>query len=919
MTHTPSKPSNGARKLIEVAIPLQAINRACQDEKNIHTGLPANLHTWWARRPAAACRAVLFCSLVDDPGEETQAAKARRRELFRLIERLVRPEAVDDPETLAKARKEILAATRGNPPAVYDPFCGGGAIPIEAARLGLFAYASDLNPVALLLTKIMVEILPAFARRPPVHPGSKLEAGERWMGIQGVSEDVEYYSNWVLDQARGKLESFYPNGPRGEPTIAWIWARTVRCPNPACRGLIPLLNTMALSTHAANPARLQIQPASPSGEARFDVVDNLDGDLAGTVNRKGALCPLCKTSVRFDYIRDQGANGLMGFQLVASVRDAATGRTYHPATVSDESTAGAIKPDWTPDSNLPEKALGFRVQRYGLVHHSDLFTPRQLSAITVFSDLVAAAHARVLADAKGDRTYATAITILLAFAVDRLAQTNNTLVRWLVRKTGTSKGTPAFDRQIVSMIWHFSEGNVFGESVGSWKAAVANVRSGLQALPGNVVPGKVFQADARSPPALNGPLLVCTDPPYFANVGFSDLSDFYYIWLRRTLKGILPAEFSTLLVPKSEELVANPHRFGDDWAAAEAFFLDGMTRAFHGLRDLASEDYPITVFYAFKESGSDEDEADDGEGAEPAGSSAWEKMLGGLINAGLAIVATWPVQTEQKRRMRAIESNALASSIVLACRTRPGDAPVASRRDFVVALKRELPGALSRLQQANIAPVDLAQAAIGPGIACFSRYSRILEPDGSPMSVRTALQLINQELETFLKQTEGETDAETQFCVSWFEQYGLKPGPFGEADILARAKSATLERLVRASALSSRAGTVMLLPRENLEVGWQPSSGGHPCLWECAQHVLRNFEANGEESAAELCAALGPGISEQAKNLTYRLFSICEKRGWAEDARPFNELVAAWPEIAKKAANRRGAGAQRTLPVTGET
>ena len=934
------------KKLIEVALPLEAISVAAAQEKNIHTGHLANIHTWWSRKPLTAARAVLFASLVDDPGEyltDVDKTHNERQRLFRIIERLVIWENNNDEDVLYEAQLEIARSVARNlgvqppigqaavreflaekAPPVLDPFAGGGSIPLEAQRLGLRAYASDLNPVAVLINKALIEIPPRFAGRPPVHPpvtmeerqktkrekrgakGAQLPLQAEWKGVAGLAEDLRCYGKWVNDRAEERIGHFYPKvqlpkeyGGQEATVIAWLWARTVMCPNPACKAQSPLVNKFWVSTHKGNEAWAKPVVDQVTKTVQFDLEKGLGSPPSGTVNRSGARCLVCDQPISFDHIRSEGRNGRMGYQLMTIVAESQLGRIYVPPQESHVKTAAEASPPWIPETELPAKALGFRVMRYGMTRHCDLFTPRQLVALATFCDLMVEVREQVILDSGGDIDYADAVTTFLALSLSRLAQTNNTLVRWLIRKSGTSKGTPAFDRQIVSMVWEFSEGNIFGESVGSWSAALKNPLTAFNVLPKLSPPGKAQQLDASSEIALQVAPLVSTDPPYFDNIGYADLSDFAYIWLRRALGKIYPDIFKTLLVPKRQELIAAPHLFGGDQLAAENHFLEGLQKAFRLLSEKADPSYPVTVYYAFRQTEETEDEMADGEIA--VSSTGWETMLEALLGAGFAVTGTWPIRTEQANRLRAIGANALASSIVLVCRPRPKDAPLVTRRDFLAELKKELPAAFRELQQGNIAPVDLAQAAIGPGMAVYSRYRQVLEADGSPMRVRAALALINQALDEYLTEQEGEYDSDTRWALAWFEQYGQESGPYGVAETLSKAKNTSPEGLVRAGILESRVGQVRLLRREELRADWDPRADERPTAWEAAQYLVRSLGQGGEQAAAALLAQLG-ALSDNARDLAYRLYTICERKNWAQEALGYNMLVVAWPRLVEMAA-----------------
>jgi putative DNA methylase len=897
------------KKLIEVALPLNAINRESARENYIYRGNPSAIHKWWAQRPLATCRAVLFASLVDDPSSRSEelpteeAREAERQRLFRLIEDLVKWENATNETVLEAARAEILRSTDGDPPRVLDPFCGGGSIPLEAQRLGLEAHASDLNPVAVLITKSLIEIPPKFAGQPPVNPESraKLAHGATWNGAQGLAEDVRYYGNWMRDRALERIGHFYPTaklpGGREATVIAWLWARTLTCPNPACGAEMPLVRRFMLSTKKGKERFAQ--PLVEGRSVQFEVRQGT-GAPEGTVGLRGATCVVCGAAVPLPYVRDEGAAGGMGTRLMAIVAAGERERVYLSPDAGHERIAASVAPATVPDTDLPEQALGFRVQRYGMRKHRDLFTARQLVSLTTLCDLVSEARERAISDG-ADEAYADAVAIYLAFIVDKVAQFNSSLVPWYPKE---DRQQQTFGQQTLSMVWDFAEGNVFGDVGGGLLVAVRTVADSLQAVPALPIGAHVTQLDSAAVGKETNRFL-CTDPPYYDNVGYADLSDFFYIWLRRSLGSLHQDLFSTLLTPKTQELIADSHRFEGGRAAAREFFERGMARFFDRAVEVTDPRYPTTLFYAFKQS-----ENHDG----ATTSTGWHTMLSGLIDSGFEVTGTWPVRSERSGRVREIGSNALASSIVLACRPRPADAPVTTRRDFVSALRAELPTALRTLEHANIAPVDLAQAAIGPGMAIFSRYSKVVEADGAPMTVRTALGLINHALDEILAEQEGDFDPYTRFAVSWFKEYGFGEGEYGRAETLATARAVAVDGVVRSGILHARGSKVRLLKRDELDPSWDPSSDSRPTVWEAAHHLVHRLDVGGESSAAELLRRLG-GYGETARELVHVLYSVCDRKGWAQEALHYNTLGTAWREIAQLAAGQAGAPEQQTLGV----
>jgi putative DNA methylase len=894
------------KKLIEVALPLEAINKEAAREKSIRHGHPSTLHLWWARRPLAACRAVLFASLVDDPSSHpeefpTEADQDRERQrLFRLLEELVKWENSNNRAILDAAHKEILKSTGGNPPPVYDPFCGGGSIPLEAQRLGLEAHGSDLNPVAVLITKALIEIPPKFAGQPPVNPAArkKMSAPGLWAGARGLADDIRYYGQWMRDRAWERIGHLYPKVklPKeqggGEATvIAWLWARTVECPNPACGSRMPLVRSFSLSTKTGKRACIIPVLDHAARTVRYRVTTGESDSPEGTVNRRGARCLLCGVSVPFDYIRAEGKAGRLRERMTAVVAEGQRGRIYVAPSTTDEDLAASATPEKIPDSEMPEQALGFRIQPYGLARHSDLFTRRQLVALTTFSDLVNEAREQLTKDGASSE-YANAVALYLGMGVSKSADYWSNLCIWRSDPKNLGVGH-VFARQALQMIWDFAEANPFSESSGNWLNNIGWTPSVLELVPASVS-AAVLQLDATALTSEKSKVLVSTDPPYYDNIGYADLSDFFYVWLRRSLAPVLPDLFSTLLVPKKQELIASPERFDGSRVDAQKFFEDGSRRAFERIRDLQDPGTPLSVFYAFKQAEEDGDE----EVAASVASTGWETMLEGLLRAGLQVTGTWPARSEMSNRTRGQGSNALASSIILVCRRLSESAAITTRKDFLSSLKRELPNALRDLQKGNIAPVDLAQAAIGPGMAVFSRYKKVLESDGSPMRVRTALSLINQTLDEVLSEQESDFDRDTRWALAWFEQNQFGDGLYGQAEVLATAKAVAISGLMEAGLVHSRAGKVRLLRREEMPDDWDPATDRRLTIWEVTQHLIRCLDKKGEADAAALKARIG-GLAETARELAYRLYTLCERKGWAEEAGYYNSLVIAWPSISR--------------------
>jgi putative DNA methylase len=907
------------RKLIEVALPLEVINRESARESYIYKGNPSSVHKWFAQRPLAAARAVLFAQLVDDPCSypdrfsTEDAQRIERERLHGLIERLVVWENTRDQELFAEAHEEILKSTDGKPPPILDPFAGGGTIPLEAQRLGLEAHASDLNPVAVLINKALIEIPPKFAGRPPVFPGLADGRMGDWEGATGLAADVRAYGEWIRGEAESRIGDHYPTVKVTDSTearvIAWIWVRTVTCANPACGIEMPLARTWWLGKRKGKEAwvrPLVVHDSDhPSGRRVTFEIGHGRGDAPsrghdGTVGRNGATCVACGAAMPLDSLRARARDVGLGVRLMAIVAESDRRRIYLPPDDEQQRAAAVKRPEDAPEASLPAQALGFRVQKYGMTCWSDLFTNRQLLTMTTFCALVMEARQRVLRDVlNGEAStsghassleydpegYADAVSTYLAFALSKHADYGNSLVVWYPQEDRPSH---LFTLATVPMAWDFCELNPLMDIGGAWSRCLKIVSEAFEGL-GKGIPGVVAQRSAEEQPER---VLISTDPPYYDNIGYADLSDFFYVWLRRSLRNVYPELLSTMLVPKAEELVANPYRHEGE-EGAKTFFEDGFRRVFAHARTSALPDYPVTVYYAFKQS----DASDDGDA-----STGWETLLDGMIKSGWAITATWPLRSERSGRMRDIGSNALASSIILALRPRPDDAPTIDRRGLIAKLHNELPDALRRLQQGAIAPVDLPQAAIGPGMAVFSRYAKVVENDGTSMSVRSALARINEILDQVLNEQEGDFDPTTRFAIAWYRQNGYTTGDFGVADSLARARNTVVETLERDGILTSAAGKVTLLSPASLPENYEILDDDRVGIWEALHHLIAILGRDGLQAAGGFLARAqerpdGAIDVELVKELAFLLFSIAEKNGWTQDAIAFNTVATAWPEI----------------------
>ena len=938
------------KKLIEVALPLDDINAAAAREKSIRHGHPSTLHLWWARRPLAAARAVIFAQMVNDPGYQREIgfgvnkkeAEIKRERLFDIIRELVKWENTNNKDVINRAREAIWeswretchlnrshpqAAELFNPdelPEFHDPFTGGGAIPLEAQRLGLKSYASDLNPVAVMINKAMIEIPPKFAGQKPVGPlvpGEKQsKLMEDWSGARGLAEDVRRYGHWMREEAFKRIGHLYPKvlvtdelakGREdlkpyiGEEltVIAWLWARTVKSPSPAYRQVhVPLVRSFVLSKKKGKEA--WVEPVIDNDCYHFEVRAGRqpEGSLDGTVVRTGGTCIMSRSAMPFKYIREEGQAGRIDKRLMAIVAEGNKGRVYLSPTKEMFEIAVSAKPGWKPEHSLPTNPRDFKTPNYGMESFGDLFTNRQLVALTTFSDLVQEDRNRVIDDAKangmpddglgiaeggkGATAYGDALAVYLGFVSDKVSDYWSSLCSWsssreIMRST--------FGRQALPMVWDYAEANPFCSSSGNWIAMTDWTTKALAYTPANKE-GFATQQDA-SKQDVSKSKVISTDPPYYDNIGYADLSDFFYVWMRRSLRAIYPDLFSTMAVPKSEELVATPYRHGSK-ENAEIFFLDGMTQAIHNMSVKGHPAFPVSIYYAFKQA-----ETKDGS----TSSTGWETFLEAVIQAGFAITGTWPVRTERGARAIGIGANVLASSVVLVCKKRKFEIESISRRQFQRELREKMPEALEAMIGGSegtspIAPVDLAQASIGPGMAIFSKYESVLNQDGSKMSVHDALILINRAITEYLNPDSGNFDADTLFCDDWFNQFGWSKGKFGEANVLAQAKGTSVDGVYKAGVIESGGGNVRLLKWSEYPTDWNPQTDNRMPIWEACHHMIRELNQNGESGAGALLARMADR-GEQIRQLAYHLYTLCERKNWAEDARAYNELMGSWHAI----------------------
>lgn len=904
------------KKLIEVALPLEKINEESSREKSIRTGHPSTLHLWWSRKPTATARAVIWASLVDDPSSHPELfptikeQAAERDRLFKLLEELIIWENSNNQRIFKEAQAEILKYNNGNMPTFLDPFAGGGVIPLEAQRLGLKSNAQDLNPVAVMINKAMIEIAPRFANKQPVNSDDRISSTkEHWMGALGLASDIRYYGDMLKKEAYKHIGDLYPEvtlpkeqGSEKATVIAWIWARTVKCSNPACGCEIPLSSSFIISKKKGN--EVWAKPHFKDDKVFFDVVyGKCPKDSETNKSGRSAVfrCLKCGEITTDEYVKNEGQHHRLGKSLMCVVAEGQRGRVYVAPNEEQILSAECPVPDDYPVGEMPGNPRWFSPPAFGITEYKDLFSNRQLTALTTFSALVGEIQKRVEQDAiaagmsddhialseggTGALAYSQAITVYLSFAIDREANRLSTLCVW--NRVG-EKIEQVFTRQAIPMIWDYAEANIFSNSSGSWSGSLEWIPKCIETLPVSLI-GNADQVDAQNSNLTNN-VMISTDPPYYDMIGYADLSDYFYIWMRKNLNTIYPKIFGTVLSPKAEELIATPYRFEGDADKAKDYFEEGMSKALARIYDATVDDIPVTIYYAFKQTKTDDNNK--------TSSTGWETMLNAIMRAGFQITSTWPIRTERPTGLKAYE-NALASSIVLVCRKRPDDASSQTRRGFINELKRELRPALRNMQESNIAPVDLAQSAIGPGMSVFSKYEKVLEADGSIMTVRDALQIINEEIDVFFNEQVGELDPSSRFAVQLFTQYAFNEIKFGDAEVLANAKGAIIPTMVSRGMLYAKAGVVHLIERDKLP---EKVDSNESNIWILTQQLTRAMDKGGIEACADIVCSMFGSNAERAKDLAYRLYNIAELKKWATEAYAYNSLVVAWPDIQSRAA-----------------
>ena len=886
------------RKLIEVAIPIDIINNASIREKSIRHGHPSTFHIWWARRPLATCRAVLFCQLVDDPSSfpdkfpTAGAIIKERARLFSIVERLVKWENSNNKSVLDEAKTEIRKCFDGTLPEIYDPFSGGASIPLEAHRLGLNVRGSDLNPVPVLIGKALLEFPLEFKGKPPLHPGIKRQT--HYENMDGLAEDIRYFARVLRDRTWESVGHLYPkvqlesrDGNGSATVLSWIWVRTVTSPDPAMQGaLIPLVASYWLCKKPNK--KVWVEPYISNKRVCFTVktgtpTDEREIDRGNKVSR-GAnfVCQLSGTAVTAEYVKTQGNAGKMGWQLLAIVAESSSGRKYISPNDKHKNTAFSESPSWKPDFPMSQHSQYMTVTNYGVNRWSDYFMARPTIALTKFLSNIP----EVCNDVITDKKYRQLIETYLTLGVSRLAGFQAMGTHW---GKNVESVIPVFSMQALPMRWDITESNPFSNSSGNFLGQIEFMAQVIRNLPECYSDILIDQYNATEANFSN--YVVSTDPPYYDNIPYADLSDFYYVWLRKGLRSIYPNLFETILVPKDDELVADRERhLGKE--NAEKFFLNGMTTVISNMANQGIPSLPTTLYYAYRQGEVNED------GKSPRG---WATFLQAIANSGFQINATWPIRTEflvGKKQSK----NALSTSIILVCRPRRRDAGSITRSEFIKEIRHEILGGLQRLRDASISPTDLPQSSIGPGISVYTKYDSVLEADDSVMDVKTALQLINGELDDIVNDLQGNFDTVTRFLISWYEQLGLHGGEFGKADSIARARGTSVDNASSVGLVKSSGGTVRILHRSELSDDWAESPKLLDTVWGSCQGVIRVLEQSGEMKAAAFLKTLSGTRIEEIKDLAYCLYDISiNKINNAKEANSYNALISVWSDLMQHA------------------
>lgn len=902
------------KKLIEVAMPLDAINEISGHERYIHHGHPNTLHLYWARRPLSACKAVLFGQLIDDPSSHPDKfptlddQKKERSRLFEMMIQLIQWKNRNNKAIFTQALNEIKASNGGKIPTIYDPFSGGGSIPLEALRMGLVSKGSDLNPIAVMIGKSMLEVPNKFVGKHGV-------SNELSSDLSGLADDIRFFGEKIKQNVLKKMDKNYPkhevknnSGTNSYTVCAYIWARTVPSPDPVFSHVdVPLASTFLLNSKTNKEVILVPIIDKEKGKISYSLKSNCSNDellnaKKGTKAARGAefFCILSNSAISNEYIRNQAEIGNLRNSLLAIIVESKNGKQYMLPNSEEIAAANCKRLEPLHNNKLPQKQY-IGPHRYGFKDFSDLYINRQNNVIIEFTNEIKNIEREIVLKAKkigfkednitlheggtGAQAYAEAIILYITFALSKGLDYWSSTCIWHNKNQQISH---TFGRQAIPMTWDFVEANPFSNSSGNWMGFIDWVANAVENLPLNGS-GEITLQDAKEVD-YNENTIISTDPPYYDNIPYADISDYFYSWIYPIIKNIFPKIFNSLATPKTDELVADIIRHGSKDDAA-SFFLQGMTKAIKQMSLKSSSEVPTTIYYAFKQTEIEK---------EGVSSQGWSTFIEAIISAGYSVVGTWPIRTEMASRLRGSKSNALANSVVIVCRKKNNLLGTITRAEFIRQLKTELPKAISDLKAVNISPADIPQSSIGPGIGIFSRYQAVLENDDSHMSVKTALQLINREL----GDEEGEYDSETSFSITWFEQNGFNVGDFGSANNIANAKGISVNTLVHSGVAQSSGGKFSLLDRESLEDDWNPTTDKNLTIWECCQYLIKTIENKGEFETAKLMKQMGSGRAESAKELAYTLYDIAaNKRKDANEATAYNGLIASWSDLTAQSAN----------------
>lgn len=747
------------KKLIESVMPVSVINRESEREKVARTGLPSSVHIWWSRRPMAAARCTLFASLIDDPSEHPELfpteQEQERQRLLKMAEELSLVENASNTELLKAAKAEILRCAEGTLPTVFDPFTGSGAIPIEAHRLGLSAEATDLNAVASMITTLVSDVPTRFHNTIPVHPQTEMRLNIPLPGAQGYAEDVRYYGEQLQEEATKRIGYMYPkirkpNDGQELDVSAWIWARTIKCPNPNCGCSIPLSSSYDLAKKKGSEA--WVEPVAENGRITFRMhrePNTMAKEKPKVAQTAVFKCPACGEITPDAYVKECGTKHQITSQLIAIVADDGRKRLYLEPTSEQEFAAKVVPPKDIPHGALPIFPQRFSPPSFGLADYADLFTDRQLVFITTMMKLAREAQNDVEKQSiekgmsndgitfanggQGALAYAQAVRIALVLTISKLLDRCSNLCSWSSSSGGSLRNV--FSRAAMPMIWDYAEGNPFADAGGSYANALSRTCEAIAALPAEGE-GRTTVADCTMPNNVRNAIL-STELPFYDKASYADLSDFFYIWLRYGLGDLYPEYFQTEVTPKKEELTAFAYRWNGDRQQANAFYAEGMNLAFKNLYESVSDEYPSTVAYQYK--GNDAKDS--------ALPSEWEAFVAAVCNAGFMITASWPLARKYEVTIEHAEERSIPITVVV--RKRPSDAKQTTRRFFVAAVKRELPTIVEDLND-KVTQMDLRASVIGQALNIFSRYSKVLDADGTVMKPQMASRIIEQELDTII-------------------------------------------------------------------------------------------------------------------------------------------------------------------------